>query len=116
MEYNLQGIVDRVEDKQIVIGGHLPTIEKVKKIGPNPPLIRGNKIYIKCKGHTIEPDIEGHSVTIRAKIRHYSFKQKKGWNLYLISCKKLIVTQYHTHSDLSTMDPPVISTASYNHS
>lgn len=99
MRFALYGIVDKIEYKKIIIGGHNDSIEKLlryKKENEKCPILEGNKVYISIK-KPLPLDFIGEKVLVKVNVKKYKFESKfshnigemiEGWNLQLIEIEK----------------------------
>jgi hypothetical protein len=93
----LYGVVDSVEEKKLVLGGHLNTIEKLRNIDHGiSPIMESNKFCVK---HSNDCDniLPGDKVLVWAQVKKYRFASKFqhnfgeqiiGWSLILKKIEK----------------------------
>lgn len=96
----LYGIVGQINQNSILIGGHIPSVEKLKNLNypGKSPLTDTNKFYVIFNDNTpIPSDIVGERVKIWARPRKYKFHSKyssnkgeivEGWKIHLVKIEK----------------------------
>lgn len=104
--YKLYGIVSNINDKNIIIGGHNETLDKLKRINipGNNPILDSNKFIVSYNSsHRCpicledKPNLIGEKIIVWVHVRKYTFKSQyshnlgeeiSGWKLHLVSLEK----------------------------
>lgn len=95
----LYGVVSKIYDNSILIGGHYDSMDKLKRVRhPGKSPVLNNKFFVNFKEEAgFSPDIAGEKVMVRAKPVPYKFhstyeKNKgeliQGWKLHLVDITK----------------------------